>query len=233
MSTTKTFALSKSERKQAVNKLIDQSTPHRSFFIMIGLAVILATLGLLTGQIVIVLSGMLVAPLLSPILCIGLGVVLADFKLIKRSAWVVIKSIVIAIVLGIFATVLLLIPLKEENQLLTFISPHITYVYISIAAGIAATFAISRPNLSEMLPGVAVAVTLIPPLSTIGIGVAKFQPTLVVESIGVFLINLVFIILASVVVFSLMRFDRERQLVSEAIEEEQKMLNNEKSADEK
>ena len=226
------FGLSAEERKEAVNKLIEQSSPQKSFFLMIALSVVLATLGILTGQIVIVIGAMLVAPLLSPVLCLGLGVVLADFKLIKRSIYVIIKSFIVSVVLAILASFFLLIPLKEDNQLLVFITPHITYFYISIVAGVAAAFSFARSNLSETLPGVAVAVTLLPPLAALGVGIAKLNSSLVVESVGVFFINLVGLSLAAGCIFSLMGFYRERRIAANAIKKEEKILNNHDVKDE-
>lgn len=231
MASIEMFKLSASERREAAEKLIEQSSPQRSFFLMIGLSVILATLGLLTGQIVIVIGAMLVAPLLSPILSVGLGVVLADFKLIRRSLWVILKSFIVAMVLSLLVSIFLFIPLKENNQLLEFISPHIVYFYISIVAGVAAAFAMARPNLSETLPGIAVAVTLIPPLSSIGIGIAKFQGRVVIESVGIFFINLIGLVLASVFIFSLMGFSREKGAVTNAIKKEERIFNNHKAKD--
>ena len=232
MNSNKIFKLTPAERKEGLSQLIENSSPQKSYFLMIILAVMLATIGILTEQIVIVIGAMLIAPLLSPILAVGMGVVLADFKLIKRSAWVVGKSFLFGVGFAIICTLFLFLPLKEDNQLLVFIAPQITYFYISIIAGVASAFALGHPKLSDTLPGIAIAVTLIPPLSSLGIGLAKFNGTLIVESIGVFVINLIGLMLASVFIFSLMGFYEERKLAEKAIKKEEKVLNSEHKEDE-
>ena len=93
MPDNKIFSVDSAERRQVVEKLIEESSPRRSFFMMVILSTALATLGLLIDNIPVVIGAMLVAPLLSPVLCTGMGIVIFDFKLIRRSFIAIIKAI--------------------------------------------------------------------------------------------------------------------------------------------
>jgi len=226
MPDNKIFSVDPTERRQVVEKLIEESSPRRSFFMMVILSTALATLGLLIDNIPVVIGAMLVAPLLSPVLCTGMGIVIFDFKLIRRSFVSIIKAIFIAI---ITAAVIGFLTQSNHNglSLVAQLKPTVVFVYIAFVSGLAAAYAWGNPRMKEALPGVAISVTLIPPLAGVGVGLALFNFQIIADTLMLLIINLVCIILMSILIFQFMGFYKERKSAERAIKKEEKILNQE------
>ncbi len=226
MADNKIFSVEPTERRQVVEKLIVESSPLRSFFMMVILSTALATLGLLIDNIPVVIGAMLVAPLLSPVLCTGMGIVIFDVKLIRRSIISIIKAVFIAVVT---AAVIGFLTQSNHNGLglVMQLKPTIIFVYIAFVSGLAAAYAWGNPRMTEALPGVAISVTLIPPLAGIGIGLALFNWQIIADTLMLLIINLVCIILMSILVFQFMGFYKERRSAERAIKKEEKILKQE------
>ena len=94
-------------------------------------------------------------------------------------------------------------------------------------AGFAVAYTTVKPNLSSTLPGVAIAVALIPPLAVFGIGIAMFNPSIVAGSMVMFLINVVGIVFAGMVTFSLMNVHHKSLIAESTIKREQQRVNEE------
>ena len=222
--------LSQADRQKATETLITQSTPTQDFFFMIVLSILMATFGILINSMAVVIGSMLVAPLLSPILSVALGIILADSKLIKRSVQTILKSTGIGVMAAALVT-LFFAPEVIAPEMIRNLEPSFLYMGVAIVAGFAATFALIKPQLNATLPGAAIAVALIPPLALIGVGIAKFDWEIVTNSIAIFVLNLIGIIFASMITFSLMNFYRERGTARETIIEEEEKLEGEKIAE--
>ncbi len=207
--------LTEKDKSTAIENLITESTPRQDFFLMVILSVIMATFGLLINNSAVVIGSMLIAPILYPILSLSLGIVMADFKLISRSFYTLVKSITFGI-----ATAAIIALFFSKDYETYFTEPSLIYVMIAIVAGMAASFALIKPQLSETLPGVAISVTLIPPLASTGIGIAKFNWAIISESFVLFLVNAIGIIFASMIVFSLMHLYIRRMEARKAIKKE-------------
>jgi uncharacterized hydrophobic protein (TIGR00271 family) len=226
MADNKIFNIGPSERRQVVERLIGEGSPFRSFFMMVILSTALATLGLLIDNVPVVIGAMLVAPLLSPVLCTGMGIVIFDIKLIRRSMISILKAIFVAVVT---ATVIGLLTQSNHNGLsmVMQLKPTIIFVYIAFVSGLAAAYAWGNPRLTRALPGVAISVTLIPPLAGIGIGLALFDWQIIADTLMLLVINLICIILMSVLVFQFMGYYKERRSAERAIKKEEKILKQE------
>ncbi|MFT5280912.1 MAG: putative hydrophobic protein (TIGR00271 family) [Flavobacteriaceae bacterium] len=213
-------SVTKEDKKTAIEKLVSDSTPSSDFFAMMICSVLIATLGLLTDSVAIVIGSMLIAPLLYPVLSIGMGIVMADHALIVRSVKTLLKASVFAIVAGALLTLLFsnfYLGVTGELQARTLAS--LPSIAIAIIAGFAASLAFVKPKLNEMLPGVAIAIALVPPLATIGVGLARLNFSLVTGALLLFVVNVVGIVLASMVVFSLMNFYPEKKETDKIIKE--------------
>ncbi len=217
--------LSKKDKTDAIEKLISHSTPSSDFFFMTVLSVLMATFGILLDSIAVVIGSMLIAPLLSPILSLSLGVIMSDFKLISRSTGTIGKSMLLAIASAAVAT--LLFGNGANGMLMSVSEPSFLYVAVAIVAGFAATFALVKPKLNETLPGVAIAVALIPPLALMGVGIATWSWVMISGSFIIFLLNAIGIIFASMVTFSLMNFYIVRRIARETVNEEDEKLKKE------
>lgn len=226
MPNNKIFKVDPEKRRQALEGLIQGASPRRTFFLMMTLSTALATLGLLLGNTPIVVGAMLVAPILSPILCLGMGVVTMDFKLIKFSSISVVKAVILALLISIFIS-LLVGAHNIENSLISGIEPSYIFIYVALVSGLAGAFAWGHPDLAAALPGVAVSVALIPPLAAVGIGISALDWELIRNSLHVLIINLICIVLISVVVFQLMGYYRERKNAEKAVQKEEKILKQE------
>ncbi len=217
------FILDDNERKESIEKIIATSTPTRDFFLMIAAASIITALGILINNITVVVGGMLVAPILSPILALALGIEMGDFKLIRRTLWAMLKAVLV--VLGFAILISVFVPLElTDNAVLSNLDPSLEFGVIALVSGIAAAFALAKKSLSESLPGVAVSVAILPPLAAVGVGLSNFEWLIIRDGLEMFAINLVAIVAAGVVVFSLMRFYLQRGEAAKDLKEEEKML---------
>jgi len=219
--------LTENDKAAAIEKLITHSTPSSDFFFMMVLSVLMATFGILVDSIAVVIGSMLIAPLLSPVLSLSLGIIISDGKLIGRSFKTILKSMGYGVFVAMFATLLFGVG-KISTQLTALTEPSFLYIGVAIVAGFAATFALVKPKLNEVLPGVAIAIALIPPLAMVGVGIAKWDWTLITNSFLLFALNVIGIVFASMITFSLMNFYVKRRVAQETIKEEEEKLEEEK-----
>lgn len=214
--------LSPADKQTAVSKLIEHSAPRVEFYVMSLLSVAMATFGVLKGSAAVVIGSALIAPFLYPVLSLGMGIVMADHTLMSRSLWTIIR----AAIYGLAVAVVLSLVLKMEggnpnSEIALITSPTILDAAVAVVAGLAAAFATVRPGMNETLPGVAVAVALVPPLAAIGVGLAKSNWAIASGAFLTFAINVVGIVLTAVTVFSLMNFHTARRAADAAIKKEE------------
>lgn len=220
--------LTEKDKSRAIEQLIHDSTPRQDFFLLIILSVLMSTFGMLINSSAVIIGSMLIAPILSPILSLSLGVVLADPKLISRSFYTVIKSMLFGIVSAAVVTAFFLSDFQITEELAARTEPSLIYAFIAVISGLAASFALVKPQLSETLPGIAISVALIPPLAATGVGVARFDWTMISNSFLLFIINTVGIIFASMIVFSLMHLYIKRTVATKTIKKEEETLEKER-----
>jgi uncharacterized membrane protein len=165
--------------------------------------------------------------LLSPILGIALGIVISDNKVILRSTRIFLTSFILAFftafILGIFS-------FKEVGtiSLIKIMEPSLLTFFISVIAVLAASYTWVKPTLNETLPGIAITVTLIPPLTAIGLAVADTDWIVFGDVLKVLLLNVFGIVITSILVFSLMDFYKAKKKIKEEIEEEEVEIEKEK-----
>ncbi|MCF6241446.1 MAG: DUF389 domain-containing protein, partial [Bacteroidales bacterium] len=137
-------------------------------------SIFIASIGLNVNSIPVVIGAMLISPLMGPILGIGLSVGTNDWDTLLRS----LKNFGIAIVISLITSIIyfLITPLKDASpELLARTKPTILDVLIAIFGGIAGIVAGSRSEKTNVIPGVAIATALMPPLCTAGYGIATGQ----------------------------------------------------------
>ncbi|RJR29286.1 TIGR00341 family protein [Candidatus Microgenomates bacterium] len=213
------------DKDNAVERLISGSTPSQDFFLMVVLSILTATFGLLLNSSAVIIGSMLIAPILNPILSLSLGVIMSDYKVISRSFWTLTKSVLLSITAANIAALLFSTQFTSITpEIASRAQPSLTYVVIAIIAGLAASFALVKPQLSETLPGIAISVALIPPLATTGIGIAKLDWNLVSGSFLLFLVNAIGIVFASMITFSLMDFHAKRSAADKTISKEDRKI---------
>ncbi len=160
-------------------------------------AIIIASIGLNVNSAAVIIGAMLISPLMGPIMGIGYGVAINDVDLIKKSF----KSISFAVMISLFSATLyfLITPLSEaRSELLARTTPTIWDVLIALFGGLAGILATTRKEKSNVVPGVAIATALMPPLCTAGYGLASGHLAFFFGAFYLFFINMVFIALATV-----------------------------------
>lgn len=177
-------------------------------------AIFIASLGLNTNSSAVIIGAMLISPLMGPIIGLGLGVGIEDFDLLKRS----LRNLLIAAAFSILASALyfLISPVSEgHSELLARTSPTIYDVFIGFFGGAAGIFAIASKNKGNVIPGVAIATALMPPLCTVGYGLATWQLNYFFGALYLFLINSIYIGLATFIGVKVMKFSRLQSAVPE------------------
>lgn len=207
------------EKKVSVERLIEDSSPTGGFYLMLLCATVIVTVGLIIGNATIIIGGMLVSPLLAPILSLALGVAMGDKRLVLRSFWIVMITsgfvYLVTLFLGIF------VPFDSVNiEIVSRIKTSLAYVMVALFAGVAATVSYVKPQLSAALPGVAIAIALLPPLSVSALGLVLLDGEVFFGAFSLYVVNLVGIILASVVVFAMFGYYPLRKNVHHELRQE-------------
>ncbi|MDE5790068.1 MAG: TIGR00341 family protein [Muribaculaceae bacterium] len=168
-------------------------------------AIFIASLGLNTDSIPVIIGAMLISPLMGPIIGMGLGIGIQDYDLLKRGS----KNIIAAVLGSLITSALyfLISPQYEgASQLLARTSPSIYDVFVALFGGAAGILSIAAKNKGQVLPGVAIATSLMPPLCTAGYGIATWQMHFFFGALYLFFTNMVFILVATWIGVKLFRF---------------------------
>lgn len=168
-------------------------------------AIFIASIGLNVNSTAVIIGAMLISPLMGPIMGIGLGAGIYDFGLIKKA----IKNLLIASLIGLMTSALyfLISPLHEaQSELLARTSPTIWDVLIALFGGLAGIVASSRTKYNNVIPGVAIATALMPPLCTAGYGIATLQWSYFFGAIYLYIINSVFISISTFLIVRYLKF---------------------------
>lgn len=171
-------------------------------------AIFMASLGLNVNSTAVIIGAMLISPLMGPIMGVGLSVGLNDFELMKRS----LKSFLITTLFSVTtATIFFLVsPVAEgQSELLARTSPTIYDVFIALMGGLAGVVALSTKEKGNVIPGVAIATALMPPLCTAGFGLATLQFKYFIGAFYLFFINTVFIAIATFIVVRFLHYSKK------------------------
>lgn len=216
------LSANKNERDELCEAIINSSSPKMGFYLLLVLSTFIVTMGLLKNSLILTIGGMLVAPLLSPILSISLSLTIINLKVFIRSIRVFITSalasLLISYAIGLIADFSLfqieLIELMRITDLTAFLIP--------IAAGAAASFTWAKKELNSSLPGVAITVTLLPPLTVMGLSLAAKNLLIFQEALIIYFLNVVGIIIGSLIIFILMGFNRSSKKIIQQVKQEEK-----------
>ncbi len=214
--------LSRQDKIHTINRLFKDSSPNYSFFLLLIVSTVIIALGIIQNNIPVVIGGMLVAPLLSPILSFALGIVVGDPKLMKRSGITLLQSIA-GVILFALLIGLLITDKQITTELLLRTDISLTYLLIAIFSGIAVSYAMIRPSVSEIMPGVAITVSLMPPLVAVGLSLSFMNLTLAINALILFALNLLGIIFAVIIVFALYRFYEAKNAIDQQIRLEEQL----------
>ena len=205
--------IKKTDRYRAISDLVRESRGTNLYYSLLVLSSIIITAGLLLANSAILIGGMLVAPVLTPILLISLGIVTSRTRVIKNTAKLILKSMGIIFVVSFLASLMFDTPENTEffssSLFNNTISSAFLYFLVALASGVAATLSWIRKEVSNVLPGISIAVSLVPPVALVGIWLAQNNIDAARFYFVVFLFNLFGIIMSSMVIFSMLRFYNE------------------------
>ncbi len=208
-------SLTVAERVEAYRAVRRGARPDVDFFLMIGLSATIAALGLLLNSPAVIIGAMLVAPLMSAIVGLGLGVVQGDLRLLRLAAGATLRGMGLAIVVAMLIG--FIVPgATPTPEILGRTHPSLLDLGIALASGAAGAYALCRKDVSASLPGVAIAAALVPPLATVGIGLALRRGEIAGGALLLFLTNLVAISAAGGLVFLGLGFRPELDVRSRA-----------------
>ena len=177
---------------------------HTSWILICS--IFIASIGLNANSTAVVIGAMLISPLMGPILGIGMSLAINDIDTLRRS----LKNFAVMVILSILTAFLFfkLFPLRDESsELLARTAPDIRDVLIAFFGGTALVIARAKKGtIASVIFGVAIATALMPPLCTVGFGLAKGNVDYAMGAMYLFLINTIFIALATFIVLKVLRF---------------------------
>ena len=200
------FRLDQKEEVSSVISNIDNGVAFRGTNLWILIfAIFVASLGLNVNSTAVIIGAMLISPLMGPIMGIGLGIGINDAALLKKA--ILNYSVATGVALTTSTIFFLVSPLNDaHSEILARTSPTIYDVLIALFGGFAGIVAVSSKQKGNVIPGVAIATALMPPLCTAGYGLATLQLNFFVGAFYLFVINTVFIALATFLFVRIMQF---------------------------
>ena len=173
------------------------------FAMLIIFASVIATCGLLSDSVASIIGAMIIAPLMTPIMGIVVALVIGSGDRAMRCAVIALSGVVLAVAVGwIIARVM---PFgwdpTTSAQITSRTSPKLLDLVVALASGGAGAYALSRTDVADALPGVAIAISLVPPLNTVGILLAGGEKELAKGAALLFVTNFAAILLAGAVTF--------------------------------
>lgn len=196
------FLLPQAEAEETIREGVSFRGTNLLVLIM---AIFIASLGLNVNSTAVIIGAMLISPLMGPIIGLGLAVGIQDFDLMKRSF----RNLFMATAFSIATSAIyfLISPVNEgHSELLARTSPTIYDVLIGFFGGAAGIIAIGSKTKGNVIPGVAIATALMPPLCTVGYGLATWQMNYFLGALYLFFINSVFIACATTLGVKAMKY---------------------------
>lgn len=217
--TNNAFDITSNERKIFCRELIDSSHLNGSVYFLLVVSIFIVLAGLLKNSIPLLIGGMLVAPMLSPVLGLSLAIIIMKPKVVIRAVKVFLLTTLLALSVSMLFG--LIFPFRtNEMDLIRQMGAGGFELFIAILAGAAASLSWAKKNLSTNLAGIAIAVTLLPPLAVAGLALAALDYTIFSMAIETYFINVLGIVIGSFAIFMVIKVKQEeKQILSEVLQE--------------
>jgi uncharacterized hydrophobic protein (TIGR00271 family) len=201
--------LSAQERQTVYKDIVKMSRKSTDFVVLITLASVIASVGLVQNSMAALIGSMIVAPLMAPILALSMALIKGNMRLMQRAASTAAIGIVAAIGVGVVTSLLTGAPPTEAMTSRT--EPNVLDMVLAIATAAAGAYITARKQNAGAAPGVAIAISLVPPLGVVGYGLATLQFALASGALLLFLTNMAAAVVVSAAVFWLLGFRPVRQ----------------------
>lgn len=194
-----------SDFKELFLTLKESASINSTYLLLMVLSSLLATLGLFLNSPSVVIGAMVLAPLMSPIISASMGILRSNAELSKQAFITLITGMLTA--LSLSALMAYLLPFQDlTNEIEGRLHPSTLDLLVAILSGVAGAFANVKENIAKSLPGVAIAVALVPPLCVSGIGIGWLNYDVFYGAMLLFLTNLTGIIMAAGISFMILGF---------------------------
>ena len=186
----------------------DSEAKLSAFWTMLTLSAVIACSGVLVDSTATVIGAMIIAPLSTPIMGMALSVV----KRQPNGSWLlVLQGVVLVVVVGVIGS--LVVPsgtdLLANSQIAGRTSPNLLDLIAAVATGLAGAVALARSDVAAVLPGVAIAISLVPPLAVVGVCLGQAAWGLALGAALLFVSNLLALVIAGVLTFTVLGYTLE------------------------
>ncbi len=180
------------------------------YWLLLPLAAVIASAGVVSDSTATVIGAMIVAPLMTPILGIVLAVVLADGANLRRCVLLVVAGAAAVVAIGWLLGLFVPYPVvaATNSQVAARVTPRIVDLVAALATGAVGSVALARSDISDTLPGVAIAISLVPPLAVVGLTLESGAPHQSLGALLLFVTNVAAILASGIVVMAFHRVHR-------------------------
>lgn len=222
------------DKKRAIELLITNSSPRQSYYFMVASSVAMATMGLLLNSTAVVIGSMLIAPVLYPVLSLAMGITISDVKVITRSFATIVRSLILALIVAVVVAVIFSTQQPDiTNEIIKRTEPSLLNFAVALVAGLAVCYAIAKPNVNEAMPGVAISVSLVPPLAVIGVGLARLDVSMASSALILLGVNIIGIMFSAMIIFSLLQFAAKKAEVHKKVVKDDEIVKEQASKGQK
>lgn len=215
------LTVSSAEQQDVIARLIAATTLRKGYYLLLVLAVLIVSAGLLMNNAAVIIGGMVIAPLLLPILALSLSLVGRSLHGIAHALSVLFFSVALTVILAYAVTWIAAFTHVQIAWIPDHVSP-LLYLTVAFCSGIIAAFAWVKEDIAPTIAGIAIAVSLLPPLCAVGIAAALQDLHLAGISMLIFGLNVVGILLAALLAFILLGFLRTGRVTEAAVKEVKK-----------
>ncbi len=194
-----------SQRLNVINSIEDNLQINFEYLILLIGSGIVATLGLLTDNVVFIMGSMLMAPLYWPVIGLALGIASGEKKILKKSFFMICLSTLIVLVFS--GLISMLFPNSQiTGEIIDRANPTLFDLVVALITSIIGVLAICNPDISFSAAGVALSLSILPPLSNAGIGLTFMNDKILFGSLRMYLTNIVAVVFSSSIFFYLLKF---------------------------
>jgi uncharacterized hydrophobic protein (TIGR00271 family) len=190
----------------------DRRSKTSAFWTMLVLSAVIAGAGILADSTATVIGAMIIAPLATPIMGMALGLATGSGHTVGGSARTVAFGVAAVVAVGVLFS--LVLPggyaLVDNGQIVARTSPGLLDLVAAVATGLAGAVALARRDVAAVLPGVAIAISLVPPLAVVGVCLGEGAPWMAAGAFLLFASNLVALVLAGTLVFAVIGYPQAR-----------------------
>lgn len=193
--------------------LRDSARAGPDYVTLMILSSVIGALGLVLNSAAVIIGAMVLAPLMAPIISLSMAALRRDSGLLRASASAI--GVGVALSIGTAAVVALMMPMRLVTpEIEARLAPSLLDLGVAVFSGVAGAYAYARESVMKSLPGVAIAVALVPPLAVVGIGLGWADASIFFGALLLFLTNLVGIALAGAITFMVLGFGPVKRVTS-------------------